>query len=292
MENNRYGIHFMSTDDHLIEDNVLRHNSVGIYLMYGNNYTIRHNLILDSRGPSGYALGLKEINNGTFEGNRLVNNRVAVYTDNSPLRPDGRVEFTGNLFAYNDIALTMLPNTHHNTYRENIFLDNSEQVSLAGEGELTENAWSVDGRGNYWSDYTGYDANHDGVGDIPYTSKSLYENLMDKHPELRLFQLSPAADALDLAAKAFPIFQPQPKMADPHPLTAPPSLAPVRGMPPTPVAENLAAALGLLAVAIAILVAAVGTAFGTLRPARAKGPFAGQLQNQAQSQDRHYRTAL
>jgi nitrous oxidase accessory protein len=292
MENNRYGIHFMSTDDHLIEDNILRHNSVGIYLMYGNNYTIRRNLILDSRGPSGYALGLKEINNGIFEGNRLVNNRVAVYTDNSPLRPDGRVEFTGNLFAYNDIALTMLPNTHHNTYRENIFLDNSEQVSVAGEGELTENEWAVAGRGNYWSDYTGYDADHDGVGDIPYTSKSLYENLMDKHPELRLFQLSPAADALDLAAKAFPIFQPQPKMADPHPLTVAPGLAPVRGIPPTPVAENLVAAFGLLLVAIVILAAAVGTAFGSLRPARANGAFAGQLQNQAQSQDRHYRTAL
>ena len=45
---------------------------------------------------------------------------------------------------------------------------------------------------------------------------------MDKHPALRLFQLSPAADALDLAAKAFPLFQPQPKMADPYPLMAPP----------------------------------------------------------------------
>jgi nitrous oxidase accessory protein len=287
MENNRYGIHFMSTDDHLIEDNILRHNSVGIYLMYGNNYTIRRNLILDSRGPSGYALGLKEINNGTFEGNRLVNNRVAVYTDNSPLRPDGRVEFTRNLFAYNDIALTMLPNTHRNAYSENIFLDNSEQVSVAGEGELVDNEWAVGGRGNYWSDYTGYDADHDGVGDMPYTSKSLYEKLMDKHPELRLFQLSPAADALDLAAKAFPIFQPQPKMADPSPLTAPPSLAPVRGIPPTPVAENLAAALGLLAAAVAILVAATATAFGSLRPAaRTHGHL------QTQNQDRHYRTAL
>ncbi|MBK8048990.1 MAG: right-handed parallel beta-helix repeat-containing protein [Anaerolineales bacterium] len=40
MEHNRYGLHFMSTDDHLIEDNVLRHNSVGIYLMYGDNYRL------------------------------------------------------------------------------------------------------------------------------------------------------------------------------------------------------------------------------------------------------------
>ena len=218
MERNRYGIHFMSTDDHLVEDNILRHNSVGIYLMYGNNYTLRRNLLLDNRGPSGYGFGLKEINNGTFEGNRIVNNRVGVYTDASPLRPDALVEFDHNLFAYNDIALTMLPDVQRNTYHENIFLDNNEQVAIAGSGELKGNDWALEGRGNYWSDYAGFDADGDTVGDLPYAPKSLYENLMDTHPELRLFQLSPATDALDLAAKAFPIFQPKPKMADPHPL--------------------------------------------------------------------------
>ena len=253
LERNRYGLHFMSTDNHLIEDNVFRHNSVGIYLMYGNNYTIRGNLILDSRGPSGYALGLKEINNGQFEGNHLINNRVGVYTDSSPLRPDGEVEFTKNLFAYNDIGVLMLPNTHRNRYHENVFLDNGEQIAIAGEGELTENEWAVEGRGNYWSDYAGYDANRDGVGDLPYAAKSLYEQLMDKYPELRLFQLSPAADALDLAAKAFPIFQPQPKMADPSPLTEPPALPPVRGVPQPPMLQNLLAALALLALAGVIL---------------------------------------
>ena len=289
MDRNRYGFHFMQSDDHLIEDNILRHNSVGIYMMYGNNFTIRRNLILDSRGPSGYALGLKEINNGTFEGNRLVNNRVAVYTDGSPIRPDGRVTFAHNLLAYNDIALTMLPNTHRNTYTDNAFLENGEQVALAGEGELVENDWAVAGRGNYWSDYAGYDANHDGIGDIPYAARSLYENLMDAHPELRLFQLGPASDALDLAAKAFPIFQPQPKMADPSPLTEPPTLPAVRGIPQPPVAQNLAMSLGLLALAIIILLGAAGTAFGTLRPA-ARLP--GAAASRTQSHDRPYRTAL
>ena len=167
--------------------------------------------------------------------------------------------------AYNDIALTMLPNIHRNSYSENYFLDNNEQVSVAGEGELVENEWSVDGPGNFWSDYIGYDAGRDRVGDVPYASKSLYENLMDKHPELRLFQLSPAADALDLAAKAFPIFQPQPKMADPHPLTEPPSLPPVRGLPQPPLIENLLAALGLLALAVLVLSLTAGTSFGAMR---------------------------
>ena len=240
IDNNRYGMHFMQTDNHLIEDNILRHNSVGIYLMYGDNYVIRNNLLLDNRGPSGYGLGLKEIDNGLFEGNRIINNRIGVYTDMSPVNPDARVEFRNNLFAYNDIAVSMLPDTKRNAYHENIFQDNNEQIAVAGEGDIVHNEWAVAGRGNYWSDYAGFDADRDGIGDIPYAAKSLYENLMDKHPELRLFQLSPATNALDLAAKAFPLFQPQPKMADPSPLMAPPVLPPVRGIPEPPRLLNLA----------------------------------------------------
>lgn len=258
MENNRYGLHFMSTDNHLIEDNILRHNSVGIYLMYGDNYDLRRNLLFDNRGPSGYGLGIKEINNGNFDGNRIVANRVGVYTDMSPVNPTGKIAFHNNLFAYNDIAVTLLPGTKRNTYSENVFLENNEQIAVAGEGDILQNDWAVNGRGNYWSDYNGFDANHDGVGDLAYETKSLYENLMDTQPGLRLFQLSPAANALDLAAKAFPIFQPQPKMADPHPLTVPPALPPVRGLAPSPVAENALIALALVAISLLVLLAGTG----------------------------------
>ncbi len=253
MENGRYGLHFMSTDDHLIENNVLRGNSVGIYLMYGSNYTVRNNLLAGNRGPSGYGLGLKETNKATVEGNRMVNNRVGVYSDASPLRPDTTVEFRRNLFAFNEIALSLLPNVRYNVYSENVFLENAEQVSIAGGGTLEQNEWSEEGRGNYWSDYRGFDADGDAIGDLPYESTSLYESLTAKHPELRLFQLGPAADAIDLAARAFPIFQPRPILADPHPLTRAPELPPVPGLPSAPVAQNLVAALALLGLAAAVL---------------------------------------
>ena len=46
---------------------------------------------------------------------------------------------------------------------------------------------------------TGSDADGDSLGDLPYISRSLFENMMDQNPQLRLFQLSPAQQAEDYA---------------------------------------------------------------------------------------------
>ena len=39
---------------------------------------------------------------------------------------------------------------------------------------------------------------------LPYVSRSLFENMMDRNPQLRLFQLSPAQQAIDMAAQRLP----------------------------------------------------------------------------------------
>lgn len=251
----RYGLHMMQSDHHLIEENVFRNNSVGVYVMYGIGFELRRNLLANNRGPSGYGVGLKEASDVLLEGNRIVNNRAGVYSDSSPLQPETTVTYRNNLFAYNEIGLEMLPNTQRNRFQANIFLDNCEQVNVYGGGDLTHNAWAVDGRGNYWSDYAGFDANADAIGDIPYASKSLFDTLAGSHPELRLFHLSPASDALDLAAKAFPIFAPQPRMSDPAPLMQPPALPATPGLAPPPTALNLISAAGMTVIALIILAA-------------------------------------
>jgi nitrous oxidase accessory protein len=253
--NGRYGLHMMQSDHHLIEHNIFRDNSVGIYVMYGNVFEMRQNLLDSNRGPSGYGIGLKEASDVLLEGNRIVNNRAGVYSDASPLQPETTVTYRNNLFAYNEIGLELLANTQRNRFQDNIMLDNGEQVNVAGGGDLMRNEWAVDGRGNYWSDYAGFDANGDAIGDLPYTSKSLFDSLLGARPELRLFQLSPASDALDLAAKAFPLFAPQARMSDPAPLTQPPALPPAPGMEAPPVAANLGVALAMILLACGVLAA-------------------------------------
>jgi nitrous oxidase accessory protein len=257
VEQSRYGVHTMSSNNLLVESNILRHNSVGIYTMYGNGITLRNNLIYDNRGSSGYGVGMKDVEKIVLTGNRFVSNRVGIYLDNSPRAAGVTVQADHNLFAYNEIGITLQPLVTRHRFAQNVFQENGEQVALAAEGVLHGNDWSQDGAGNYWSDYAGFDADNNGVGDLPYQAQSLFEDLLEKYPELRLFQLSPATDALDLAAKAFPIFQPHPTFADDHPLMIPPRLPAVPGLPTPPWMINLAAALSMLVLALIILLVGV-----------------------------------
>jgi nitrous oxidase accessory protein len=218
---NRYGLHFMYCDDNLVENNRLEHNSVGAFLMYSRRLTLRHNIFANNRGPSGYGIGLKDLDGVEASDNLFSGNRVGMYFDNSPWSVDVSQHFSQNLFAYNDLGLLFTPSVKRNYFSQNSFIDNTEQVGLTGSGDFQGNGFTVNGQGNFWSDYTGYDADDDGLGDLPYLSKSLFENMMDKNPELRLFQFSPAQQAVDLAAQAFPIFQPKPKFSDEAPLLTP-----------------------------------------------------------------------
>jgi nitrous oxidase accessory protein len=244
----------MYSDDNTLEENVLRYNSVGAFLMYSRRLTLRHNLFYSNRGPSGYGLALKDADDVVSEENRSINNRMGLYLDNSPRSIDAAGTHRNNLIAYNDVGVALQALTRRNTISRNIFQENTTQVSTAGGGELTGNWWHSEGLGNYWSDYAGYDADGDGVGDLPYRSQSTFENLMDTQPELRLFQLSPAADAIDLAARAFPLFQPRPKMSDDHPLMRPPTPPEVPGLQPSSPLPVLFAALGLLALGSLIVI--------------------------------------
>ncbi len=251
VEQGRYGFHFMNSDDGIAEHNRLFDNSVGIYLMYGKRFIIRNNLLQGSRGPSGHGLGLKEIDGVIVEGNIVYDNRIGVYVDNSPLSPVIYNEFRSNLFAYNDIGLGLLPSTHNNIFSENSLVDNHEQVAVLGSGALGNNQWSVNGRGNFWSDYAGYDADGDGVGDVAFRSENLSEQLMSSWPILRLFRFSVAESAVDFGSRAVPLFRQDPTLVDEHPLVEP--VLPANAAPPahTPdrnVARLWSSAMLLLAV--------------------------------------------
>jgi nitrous oxidase accessory protein len=256
----RYGLHFMYCDDAVIENNLLTDNSVGTFLMYSRRLQLLNNTITGNRGPSGFGVGLKDMDDAVIVNNMFLDNRIGAHLDNSPSERDSIGLFEGNVFAYNDIGVNLMPSVRNNIFTGNSFVDNEQQVGIAGGsgGRFQQNEWTLDGRGNYWSDYVGYDGNADGLGDVAYKSERLFENLIDRDSSLRLFIYSPVEQAVDFAARAVPFVKPQPKMEDGAPLMQP--VLPT-GLPLKEEGDNTTmwiASLGLLLLAVAIL------AFGSL----------------------------
>ncbi|NIV03874.1 MAG: ATP-binding cassette domain-containing protein [Calditrichae bacterium] len=207
----------MYSDDCRIENNILTGNSVGAYLMYSRRLHLIHNTIAHNRGPSGYGIGLKDFDDGLLIENLIVDNRVGLFVDNSPREIESTMTYRGNVIAYNDIGMKLFSFIERSKIVNNSFMENYEQVAVSGSGLLTGNDWNQ----NFWSDYVGYDQGDDGIGDIPYKYENLFENLMNKHPNLRLFIYSPAIQALEFAAQAFPVVKPKPKFVDPNPRMTP-----------------------------------------------------------------------
>jgi nitrous oxidase accessory protein len=250
VERGRYGIHFMYSNDSTIERNVLRDNSVGLYLMYGARMTVRGNVFLHNRGPSGHGLALKETDGALVEGNLMLRNRVGLYIDNSPISENVVNRISGNWIAYNDIGLLVSPATRRNVIAGNTMLENIEQAVPQGGGTLQHLSWEENGRGNFWSDYAGYDADRDGIGDLPYESRALSSTLTDRAPLLAFFRFSIAAMALDLAARAVPLFQPPPRLVDPSPLVVPTPWPAVPWDAPAPAPHRAFLSLAVLGLAL------------------------------------------
>jgi nitrous oxidase accessory protein len=198
--------------------------------MYSRDPIVIGNRIVNNHGPSGGGVGLKDVDGAVIEGNRFVNNQIAIQVDTSPRERGIENYIRGNVFAYNHAGIGFLPSVKHNTVVGNTFIDNTEHVAIIGRGQLQEITWAENGRGNYWSDYAGYDADGDGIGDVAYRSQRLFETLVDRNPLLRFFTWTPAASAVDFAARAMPTVRPEVKLADPAPLMEPvahPALPPL-----------------------------------------------------------------
>lgn len=220
----RYGLHFMYSHNTRLLENNLSGNSVGVYLMYSNHIELVGNRMHNNRGASGYGVGLKDCDDITIRGNAMLANRVGAYVDNSPSSVGSVGLFSRNLIAFNEIGLLATPNTHDNVFSGNAFVDNEESASTHGRGRLVSNAFSQDGVGNFWAEYSGFDLDGDFIGDLPHEPRSLFGSLLAGNPNLRLFAHSPVERAIEFTARVLPDMRPDPTLIDPTPLVRPPPM--------------------------------------------------------------------
>lgn len=141
----------------VLENNIFEEGYNGIGLFSSDNI-VSNNTIHDNQ----YAgLNLFASNHNVISDNLIVNNSYAgVVLDQS-----ANDVFSGNTIYDNPEGLTLSSSPSNNVFYHNNF---NNTVQLSSDSVNSTNVWSLNGEGNYWSDYTGQDSNNDGIGNIPY----------------------------------------------------------------------------------------------------------------------------
>lgn len=244
----RYGLHYMYSDHNEFRDNEFVANHVGAFLMYSKDITFRDNVFADARGVTGRGLGFKDTDSVRAGGNVIVRNTIGVSIDNSPTTTGVVNRFVGNVIAFNDVGVQLLPSVRSNEFRDNDFLGNIVPVAVTGAGNALKNRWSA----NYWSDYAGFDRNADGLGDSPFVYQRLSDDLLAKHEELRVFSMGLAAVSLDALSRALPLLTPEPILIDSFPRIERRVTGGERSAPPEPRGALAAGLLGMSLAAVAV----------------------------------------
>jgi len=91
-----------------------------------------------------------------------------------------------------------------NKFIHNNFIGNTFDVSYSG-GNTSDNRFDY----NYWSEYTGYDLDKDGIGDVPFRPVKLFSYITTKVPESIILIRSSFVDLVNFSEKVSPVFTPE-----------------------------------------------------------------------------------
>lgn len=196
--NDRYGLHFMFSDDCRYEGNVFRENGAGVAVMYTQRVHMVRNRFERNWGSAAYGLLLKDISDSEITDNEFLGNSTALYLEGS-----SRNRIEGNTFRANGWALRILANAQQNTISGNAFSGNSFDVGTNSRQNFSTFS------GNYWDRYRGYDLDRDGYGDVPHAPVRLFALVVEQTPAALILLRSVFVDVLDLAERVMPSLTPQ-----------------------------------------------------------------------------------
>jgi len=193
------GLYVFASYPNSVENNTVNSRPL-VYLEGVANYTVDNagqvilvrceNITVEGLNLSRTTVGVElwETINSTISGNTMANNRYGIlFSDSSNYNSISGNNITANnrygimlqyssnnnsisgnnITANNWYGIGLLLSSGNSIFHNN-FANNAVQAYREDEGSV--NMWD-DGYpsgGNYWSDYTGVDANGDGIGDTPY----------------------------------------------------------------------------------------------------------------------------
>ncbi|MDB5263077.1 MAG: hypothetical protein JWQ14_2358 [Adhaeribacter sp.] len=196
--NLRYGLHFMFADNNRYEHNRFARNGSGIAVMYSRNIHMNDNIFEHNWGAAAYGILLKDIADSRIERNIFRQNTTGIYAEGCT-----RLEIKNNEFRNNGWAVRLLGSSVNMAFKHNNFIQNTFEIS-------TSNNYSSDNTftGNFWSSYTGYDLDRDGIGDVPHKPVTLFAYLLEDIPASIVLLRSMFVDLLELIEKVAPVLTP------------------------------------------------------------------------------------
>ncbi|XEG75960.1 nitrous oxide reductase family maturation protein NosD [Pseudomonas sp. abacavir_1] len=222
LEDLRYGVHYMFTNNSRVIGNLTRHTRTGYALMQSRKLSVIGNRSVDDEN---YGILMNYITYSTLEGNRVegVRSGSGVTGEGMIAGAEGKALFIynslynrieGNRLAGSALGIHLTAGSEENRIAGNAFVGNRRQVLYVAN---RTQEWSVDGRGNYWSDYLGWDRDDDGLGDVFYEPNDNVDRLLWLYPQVRLLLASPSIELLRWVQRAFPVTR-SPGVRDSHPL--------------------------------------------------------------------------
>lgn len=196
--NLRYGLHFMFSNDDEYSENEFIDNGAGVAVMFSRNIGMYKNIFSKNWGKSSYGLLLKEIYDAEIRNNWFSENTIAIYVEGST-----RINYQFNEFSRNGWAMKISGGCLDNYVSQNNFISNTFDLSISQN--INENKFD----GNYWSEYSGYDLDKDGIGDVPHRPVKLFNYVVDRTPEAMILLRSLFVDLINLSEKVSPVISPK-----------------------------------------------------------------------------------
>lgn len=203
----RFGIHFMYNNQSFIANNTVAYSTSGMELMYSKKAIISNNILKFNKL---HGLFLRQIQFSKIISNLSTRN-------NTGLVLSGSTENTvqNNNIIENNIGVEVSAGSINNRVYNNNFINNRLPVQYT---EVRTIQWGYNGRGNFWSEYHGFDYKHDGVGDKPYYVTNLGQWLIYSYPVLKVIFSSPSMSILQKIDNQFPVLR-KAGLIDKYPLT-------------------------------------------------------------------------
>ena len=195
--NLRYGLHFMFSNHDDYYDNEFINNGAGVAVMFSKFINMKRNRFYKNWGSASFGLLLKEINDAEIEDNVFEANTIAINAEGT-----NRINYKNNNLIKNGWGVKIAGGCYANIFTHNNFISNSFDVSY--NSKMNDNKFE----NNYWSSYTGYDLNKDGIGDVPYRPVKLFSYIVNQTPETIILLRSLFIDILNFSEKVSPVFTP------------------------------------------------------------------------------------